>query len=416
MNITLPSRDKWINPIYHEHIYDNTPTQIYFGGSSSGKSVFLAQRAVIDVLEGGRNYLILRKVQRDCRKSVWNEVNKVLQKLTGGNGRSLLHYVKHNKTEMSITFPNGYQILFGGLDDRERIKSLVPEKGVITDIWLEEATEFDEEDYKQLTKRLRGKSDKPKRITMSFNPIIKQHWIHEKFFGQWDESKNKLNKEDLLILKTTYRDNRFLTKGDISRLLDEDDPYYHDVYVEGNWGVLGDVIFTNWEVRDLSDMQDRLDRSCHGLDFGFSSDPAAVVKQYFDKSSNTLYIFDEIYQTGLTDTQLGRKTKQMIGNDLVICDSAEPKSIKHLKDEGVNAKGVKKGKGSVETRYRWYQGINIFIDVKCVNIKRELQLHQWRKDKYGNSLPKPEDKNAHALDASMYGCEEYWAKKDSWGW
>ena len=181
--------------------------------------------------------------------------------------------------------------------------------------------------------------------------------------------------------------------------------------MDGNWGVLGNVIFKNWEVRDLSDMENRLERDCHGLDFGFSSDPAAVAKQYFERSTNTLYVLDEIYQTELTDKQLARKTKDMIGNAVITCDSAEPKSIKHLKNESVRAKGVKKGAGSVETRYRWYKGINIVVDKNCVNFKRELQTHKWKEDKHGNALPKPENKNAHLLDASMYGCEEYWQGK-----
>ena len=407
--IDLKLSKEIFNPVYLDYLNDNRSLQIFYGGSSSGKTYFLAQRAVYDVLNGNRNYLILRKVQRDCRKSVWNEVVKTIKKY------KIWQFVQTNKTEMTMTFPNGYQIFFGGLDDRERIKGVTPQQGVITDIWLEEATEFDEDDIKQLEKRLRGQSKVDKRITLSFNPILKTHWIYTRYFDNWTDDNDKLEQDDLLILKTTYRDNEFLTEDDIKRLESEDDPYYIDVYLNGNWGILGDVIFTNWEVKDLSDMEDRLDRDCHGLDFGFSSDPAAVVKQYYDKSTKTLYIFDEIYETELTDEQLANKTADLIGREVVTCDSAEPKSIKHLKNNGVRARGVKKGKGSVETRYRWYKGINIVVDPKCVNIKRELQTHQWKTNKYGQALPKPENKNAHALDASMYGCEEYWQGKSGWG-
>ena len=208
-----------VNQCYLPYLKDDTPTQIFFGGSSSGKSYFLAQRAVLDAIKGDRNYLVLRKVQRDCRKSVWNEITKLLREY------NLYKLVSTNKTEMTITFPAGNQIIFGGLDDRERIKSITPTKGVITDVWLEEATEFEEDDLKQINKRLRGQSDVVKRVILSFNPIIKTHWIYKNFFGQWEDDKKVYEDDRLSILKTTYRDNSFLTDDDIDRLESEDDPY-----------------------------------------------------------------------------------------------------------------------------------------------------------------------------------------------
>ena len=395
-----------INPVYYDFLDSQIPTQIYFGGSSSGKSYFLSQRAVLDVLEG-RNYLILRKVQRDCRKSVWNETVKRIKEI------GLWDMVSTNKTELTITFPNGRQILFGGLDDRERIKSITPEEGVITDIWLEEATEFDEEDYKQITKRLRGDTKKVKRITLSFNPIIKQHWIYKKFFDNWQDDKNYYEDERLSILKTTYRDNIFLTDDDIERLESETDPYYRDVYVNGNWGVLGDVIFTNWEVRNFD--VEQLDQPIHGLDFGFSVDPAAAYEGYYDKANNTIFIYDEIYETKMSDRELASRVKEKIGRELIKCDSAEPKSIELLKSYGVNAVGAKKGPGSIETSYRWLQSQRIILHPRCVNLKRELQTHQWKKDRYGNSIAKPQDKDNHLIDALRYGTEDYWQAKQGWG-
>lgn len=379
------------------------PTQIFFGGSASGKSVFLAQRAVLDVAQGGRNYLILRKVQRDCRKSVWNEVIKQIKRF------DLWDYVQTNKTELTITFPNNYQILFGGLDDRERIKSLVPEKDVITDIWMEEATEFEEDDLKQLNKRLRGGADVTKRICMSFNPIIKQHWIFERFFTNWDESETNYSDERLSIMKTTYKNNKFLSEDDIERLESEDDDYFRQVYVLGNWGVLGNVIFKNWETQDLSGKRGKMGRPCHGLDFGFHPDPAAVLEQEFNRSQNKLYVFNEIYETNLSNEQLADKVVAMIGDEEVVCDSAEPKSIEKLKQEGVNAVPAEKGKGSIKTSYKWLsRSVDIVIDPKCVNLKRELQTHQRKTDRYGEPKPKPEDKNNHAIDGMRYGTEEYW--------
>src|SRR5690606_27492679 len=125
-------------------------TQVFFGGASSGKSVFLAQRCVVDLLNGGRNYLVCRAVGRTIRRSVFNEIIKII----GGWGLSELFTV--NKSEMIITCSNGYQIMFAGLDDVEKLKSMIPARGVITDIWVEEATETDRDSLKQLYKRQRG--------------------------------------------------------------------------------------------------------------------------------------------------------------------------------------------------------------------------------------------------------------------
>ncbi len=234
------------NPAYRPYRKAPHRTQIFFGGSSSGKSVFLAQRAIYDVLNG-RNYLIVRNTANTIRSSTFNEIRKVI----GDWGLTSVFSI--NKSEMTITADNRAQILFKGLDDAEKIKSVTPESGVMTDIWVEEATECAEDDIKQLEKRLRGKSKFPKRLTLSFNPILKTHWIFKKYFAGFYDGDTIRQTDDLLILKPTYKDNRFLEPDDIAALENETDPYWREVYTLGNWGILGDVIFTNWRVEDLPD-------------------------------------------------------------------------------------------------------------------------------------------------------------------
>ncbi|MBA7557904.1 hypothetical protein ES705_50686 [subsurface metagenome] len=134
---------------------------------------------------------------------------------------------------MTITCVTGYQILFRGLDDAEKLKSIIPEKGVITDILIEEATETKRDDVKQLYKRLRGKSKVLKRLTMAFNPIIRTHWIFKEYFKNWVEGETEYHDDKLSILKTTYKDNRFLEQDDIDELENEQDPYYREVYTLG---------------------------------------------------------------------------------------------------------------------------------------------------------------------------------------
>ena len=396
INLTIDR--KIFNPVYLPYIGYTAPTEIFYGGSSSGKSVFLSDRCVLDVAGGGHNYLVLRKVANTVRRSTFNEVLKSISKF------KLTECFSVNKTDMLITCRNGYQILFGGMDDPEKIKSITSAKGVITDIWFEEATEADPDDIAQLDKRLRGQSKVNKRIILSFNPIYQTHWIYTNYFqGHWDDSRTEYKCAEYCILKTTYRDNKFLTADDITRLENTKDRYYRDVYLDGAWGVLGKVIFTNWHTEDLSDR--KFNTYQNGLDFGYSDDPAALCRVHYDRAHMTLYIIDAQYQYGMTNDILAAVVKTMAGRDVVSCDCAEPKSIQELRQYGVSATAVSKGKDSVNFGIQWLQKLQIVIHKtlrECIN---EFTVYKWREDKNGNALPEPVDKNNHIIDSIRYALE-----------
>jgi phage terminase large subunit len=440
--------DDVFNNVYLKYLQDVTPFQILYGGSSSGKSVFLAQRCVFDLLNGGRNYLVAREVAKSVRGSVSQEINKVI---TDWGVQSLF---KINKTDGTITCHNGYQCVFTGLDDVEKLKSITPAKGVFTDLWIEEATEADEMSVGLLIKRQRGGSDDiPKRVTLSFNPILKTHWIYKNHFMgiKWADDQKEYHDENILILKTTYKDNKFLTKQDIYRLEHETDEYLYNVYTLGNWGVLGDVIFKNVHYVDLNQPgeyflpeEQRTNRR-NGLDFGFSSDPAAMPCMHLDKMRKRIYFFDELYERGLTNQELSNEIKKVLctqyvmkdsdGKDVfmdkkdylenkdkidskyhgampfdyrdsITCDSSEPKSIQELQIAGINAKGAKKGKDSVNFGVQWLQGYTIIIGLNCVNTYREFTTYHWKKNKDGESLRIPVDKDNHLIDGARYGLED----------
>ena len=390
------------NDIYIPHLNNNTRTQIIFGGSSSGKSVFFAQRDVVDVLKGGRNFLVCRQVARTLRGSVVQEINKIISEW----GLSDLFVV--NKTDNTITCNNGYQIVFAGLDDVEKLKSITPAKGVFTDVRIDEATEAGLKTVKQLIKRQRGGSaDKPKRLTLSFNPILQGHWIYEEYFSKikWADDQTEYTSDNLTILKTWYIHNKYLTPEDINDLENETDEYFYEVYTKGNWGVLGNVIFKNWEVRDLADMRNQFVNNRNGLDFGFSADPAALTVSHYARNKKTIYIYEEFYEAGLTNDILAGEIISLIDNDLVVCDSAEPKSIAELKDHRVNAIGAKKGKDSVVFGIQWLQQQKIIINVSCINTKNEFMQYKWKEDGAGNPMRQPVDKNDHIISALRYAYE-----------
>ena len=384
-----------INKIYKKHMLNNlTPTQIYYGGSGAGKSVALAQRAILDLLNG-RNYLIVRKVSNTIRQSVFAELIKIIEML------DLFDIFEINKTALTITCKNnGSQIITKGLDDVEKLKSITVKKGIITDIWIEEATEISFDDYKQLLKRLRGKSEHTKRVTLSFNPILKSHWIYREFFlDKWRDSDTMLKDGNVFILKSTYKNNNFLSEQDVASFEQETNEYYYNVYTLGNWGMLGNVIFTNIEVKEFDTEQ--FDKYLHGIDWGFGVDPFAYVKVAIQ--NNNLYILNEIYGRELLNAQVAELIKDLVKGDVVFCDSAEPKSIADLRQRGINAVKAKKGQGSVSTGIKKLQSFKrIYINPQCKNSIEEFRNYSWKKDKYGDVLPIPQDKDDHIIDATRY--------------
>ena len=407
--ISLDIDTKIFNNIYFKEGLNNKKrTQIYYGGSSSGKSFFLAQRTIIDVVRG-RNYLICRNVASTIKRSVFNEITKAIINLKLGD------YFNINKSDLVITCTlNNSQILFAGLDDPEKIKSITPKSGVLTDIWIEEATECEYRAVKQLGKRLRGQSKFDKRLTMSFNPILQEHWLYKEYFNIWDDSKQFVESNELSILKTTYKDNKFLTLADIAGLENETDKYYYDVYTLGNWGILGNVIFKNWVVEDLTEQIPLFDNIYNGNDWGFADDPFAYIRLHLDKKRKIIYVFDELYLYGYSDDKTAEIIKEKIGNELITSDSSEPKAISKYVDLGINAIGAKKGKGSIETGIKFLKEYKIVIHKDCINFKKEISGYKYKEDKNGNALPKPVDKDNHLMDASRYALESETMYNDIW--
>lgn len=387
------------NPVYIPYFNKPQFLQIFFGGSSSGKSFFITDKIVLDTLDGC-NWLCCRNVANTIKRSVFNEVTKSISSM------GLKPHFAINKSDMIITCKlNNKQILFCGLDDVEKVKSITPQDGVLERIFIEEATEIKRDAYLQLKKRLRGRSDKSKHILMAFNPILKSHWIYKEFFGKWEDNKNSYEDDEKCILKTTYKDNLFLTKEDRKLLENETDPYFYNVYTLGNWGVLGHVIFKNWRVENLSKLIPTFDKIRNGMDFGYSSDPNALIKLHIDKTRKKLYVYKEHYQAGMSDDELVRVSKAFLNREYVTCDSAEPKTIDYLVGHGINAVAAVKGADSINRGIRWLQGYEIIIHIECQNFKNEIEQYHWREDKYGNAMAEPVDKDNHLIDALRYASE-----------
>lgn len=398
---------KSIAPVYWNKVIRNfkRSIQIIYGGSSSGKSYAIAQRVVLDTLKG-RNTLVIRKTSNSLKSSCFNEI---IGKIYNFN---LMQYFKVSIGDFVITCTlNNKQIIFKGLDDPEKIKSIIPISGVITDIWIEEATQVSYDDFQLLKTRLRGETKFIKRITLSFNPIIKTHWIYKQFFeGFWQDDKQFVQNDTLSILKTTYKDNSFLTQDDIQRLEAETDPYYRNVYLMGNWGVLAGAVFNNYEVKDFD--PDSFANYRFGLDWGFGISEFACVKLALDLPRREIYICEEIYQKGLTNDKAIPLVKALAGSGVVWCDSAEPKSITEFRSKGINARAVKKGAGSIEQGINFIKRFKVYIHPRCVNTLAEFNAYRYKEDrKTGDVLPEVVDKDNHIIDALRYALESDMAMK-----
>ena len=335
-------------------------------------------------------YLAVRKTGKSIRNSVFKLLMDII------HDYNLSSFFIINKTEMSITCGTGSSLITSGLDDVEKLKSIAN----INRIWVEESSEISETDFNQLDLRMRGQSNIGYQMTITFNPVSETHWLKKSFFD--------LGRPDSFILKTTYKDNDFLDEQYIRTLkeLEAQDPNYYRVYTLGEWGSIGNVIFSNWEKRDLSDVKDTFDNIFHAVDFGFSQDPTAYIKGHYDSRRKEIYILDELYQTELFIDELAEELYERLDGDVVICDSSEPRSIADLKRRGIKAKGAKKGPGSVEHGIKFIQANKLIIDESCSNMINEVSGYRWREDRDGNPMPKPVDENNHLIDALRYGLED----------
>lgn len=205
---------------------------VFYGGAGSGKSYFIAERYVFHNLSRKmHNLLVVRNTGKSNRDSTFALFKQIIIKW------NLSKLYKINESDLRIkNLINGNEIIFAGLDDVEKLKSITFSKGELTDIWIEEASEVQEADFNQLDVRLRGKGTK-KQIVISFNPIDINHWLKKRFFDRKDEN--------ITIFHSTYKDNEFLDE-DYKKLLEsykDTDEYYYNVYCLGQWGVLGKTVF-----------------------------------------------------------------------------------------------------------------------------------------------------------------------------
>ena len=379
---------------------DQSRYQIAWGGAGSGKSHIVARKMLYRLLKEKdvkHNMLVIRKVDRTIKRSVFTLVRNIISRW------GLVSEFGINLTDKTIIYkPTGSQIMFSGLDDVEKLKSI---EGV-TSIWVEEATELLQEDFEQLDLRLRGDHGCLKQIIMTLNPISEQHWIKKIFFDDPISG--------VFTLKTTYLDNAFI--DDEYKVVMENkkktNPRYYGIYALGNWGTAEGLVFNRVTQRLIRPDEITGLIRVQGLDYGYTNDPTAFHESYVDMERQIIYVYDGFYEKGLSNAEIAQRIKDMLAHkNKTIADSSEPKSNDYIKAKGVRVEGAAKGKDSINNGIDFILEFEIIVNAHLVEFMTEFNNYAWAVDKDGKPTNKPCDDFNHFLDSLRYSMEGLSRKK-----
>lgn len=378
------------------------------GSRASKKSKTTALWYIVNMMAyPGANTLVIRKTFRTLKDSCFTELKWAVHRLKVDTWWEF----KESPLEATYT-PTGQKIYFRGLDDPLKVTSITVDVGCLCWAWLEEAYEvMDEDDFNVLDESIRGECPPPlfKQWTITFNPWNEHHWLKKRFFDNPDD--------ETLAMTTNYMCNEWLDASDIRLFEDmkQRNPRRYAVAGLGGWGVSDGLVYERWreEAFDLDAVRQLPDAvSAFGLDFGYTNDPTALFCGLLDVEHKKLYVFDEMYQKGMSNRRIAETVQGMgYGKESITADSAEPKSIDELKSMGLRVKAAQKGKDSVQNGIQWVQDLEIIIHPRCVHFLTEISNYTWDRDKFGNKLNVPIDDFNHLMDAMRYALEKHIARK-----
>ena len=227
----------------------------------------------------------------------------------------------------------------------------------------------------------------------------------------WVNAEAMIPRADRLVHASSYLDmpHRWLGEGFIAEadaLRAANERAWRHMYLGEATG-LGNQVFDNLSLWPLTRAEQDAGRAYNGLDFGFAVDPDAFVRVGYDPRTRRLWLLDELWGVRMSAETLGRELKLRSGSEVIRCDSAEPRLIRQLRQQGLNAVGARKGAGSVESGVRWLQELaEIAIDpARCPNAAREFAGYEYPLGPDGRPLPELPDRDNHAIDAVRYAME-----------
>ena len=363
-------------PATYYHVKEcKSKIQIHQGGTRSGKTYSIIT-ALIELCHknSGLVITICRKTFPALRATAMRDFFEIL------NNEDIYNPDLHNKSDATYQLW-GNMVEFISIDQPQKVRGRKRDV-----LFINEANEINLEDWRQLLLRTTG------RVLLDYNPSDEFHWIYEEV----------IPREDAEFFRTTYKDNPFLPESvvlEIERFKTADENFWK-VYGLGERGTSQATIFTHW--KEINQIPNEYKLLTTGVDFGYTNDPTAIVRVYTDGHG---FAVDELcYATRLTNSDIAKvlRDNQVDRSDVVICDSAEPKSIDEIHAHGFNTHGARKGKDSVKNGIQFLHSRPLLVTARSVNLIRELRNYKWKEDKNGKQLNEPVDSFNHAIDAMRY--------------
>lgn len=371
--------------------------EVYRGSAGSSKSYFITQKLIVRACREKIKILVCRKTLESIRKSCFSLFKQILDKW------QLTQYVKIRETDMTITFPNGSEILFLGLDDEHKLLSI----NNISCVFIEEVYNLPKNIVEQLNLRMRGEAAN-KQIIMAFNPVSKHTWLYD--FCEVNPPQS------FMYTHSTYKDNPFLDAETVAAYdeLEIRNPDKYRVYGRGEWGVDNEgLVITNWRTEDFNPMELAASGLEHraGMDLGWV-DKSAIIDTLYDRENKTIYVFNEFYKSGCQLSELATAIKDMnLTKTKLYVDSAEARSIAYFKQEGIRAEACAKGAGSIKAGLMFLQDHLIIVHPKCTNFITELENFSYIKSKQtGEYTEDTTHEYSHAIDACRYAYSDIYTQ------
>ena len=355
-------------------------TIVNVGGSGSSKSHSLAQLMIEKfITEQNKQFVITRKTMPALRRSAYALIVELMTQY------GLYEHVDHNKTDNVLVLPqNNNSMWFMGLDEPSKAKSIA---GGVSYFWLEEADEFDFEDYLAFKLQLRRPTQgEPNQCFLSFNPIDGNGWIPTKLLLQ----------DDVEVLHSTVLDNPFADAdyvASLKKMADEDENYYR-VYFLGEWGRLENLILTNYKQVDV--LPEKWDAWCFGLDFGYTH-PTVLMKVVL--ADNKLYWHEALCQTKLTNSDLIERLSHFERGD-IYADWSEPQRMQEIRNAGYTVLQANK---DVKLGLDLCRRQTIHITKSSITTLKQIRGYRRKKDANGIILDDPVKIEDDTIDAGRYG-------------
>lgn len=404
----------------HKEVQDGTHTIFHLpGGRGSAKSSFVSLEIVDGIMnDPTANGIVFRRYANTLRESVFSQIAWAIDAL------GVAHLWRGSVSPMVYTYiPTGQQIFFRGLDDASKLKSIKPRNGTFKYVWFEEFSELNGGNQVRnvLQSVVRGGNDF--RIFNSFNPPLSVNSWANKYILIPDE-RAVVFRTDYTMIPAEWLGEAFILEAE--RLREINEQAFRHEYMGEAVGSGGEV-FPNVEAREITDAEiEQMQYFYCGVDWGFSVDPFAFIRCSYDRRTQTVYILDEIVKRGCSNTEIADMIKakgydkaapaenyySVFGNEvyrerqLVICDSAEPKSVADLRKQDIKAKECKKYPGSVNYGIRWLQSKHIIIDPRRTpHAFKEFTEYEYEQTRDGEFLASVPDKDNHCIDSLRYALD-----------